>query len=95
MNIQLERFLETIRGEGHELALNFEAPRWKGDKGRVRHYSVSTGPEDRKPAASTIVVIEYPNGDGFDVYAHVTGMQITDCVAAVIGIPADEVSLVA
>lgn len=94
-NIQLTRFLDTIRGEGFELRLNWESKRWAGDEGRARHYSVTNGPNDKQPAVRTFVVVDYGPRDGYGLYLESQSSKITDDVGAVIGLAGEEVSLVA
>jgi hypothetical protein len=95
-NIQLTRFLDTIRGEGFTLSLSWETKRWKKDPGGVRHYCVGRGESDRDPIMRTFIVTDFGPGDGYALYGDgVSSFRITADVAAVTGIPEDEISLVA
>lgn len=95
-NVQLTRLLDTVRGEGFPLSLSWETKRWKGDAGHVAHYIVSNGPDGKEPKMRSFVVTCYGPGDGYGLYGDAdASTTITADVAAITGVPTDEVSLVA
>lgn len=83
-NERIERLLARIREAGFELRLNWEAPRWRGDKGTARHYSVTDSADGRKPGVRTFVLIDY-EGEGYGFYPESETVKIDDDLAAITG----------
>ncbi len=84
-NKHITRLLDSIRGEGFDLKLNWETKRWKGDQGAAAHYTVTDGPDGKKPGVRTFVVIDY-DGDGYGLYAETDTMKITRDVEVICGL---------
>lgn len=78
-NPQLAQLIAIIRHNGFDVRLNWEAPRWKGDRGQIRHYSVTDAEDGRKPSCRTFVVIDY-EGEGYGFYPEASTNLIYDDV---------------
>jgi hypothetical protein len=83
-NIQLDRFLASVRAEGFEVMRNWEAPRWTGDKHTVIHYSVIDAPNGRRPAVRTFLAIDF-EGNGYALYTEAPNSKIEDDVRLIVG----------